>query len=416
MAAKLEIFKEKCIGCERCVAACRREALLMQDGIVALLEDKCTGCGLCVRACPTDALKVDRPPRGARAQPKPAAEPAPSPHRGVWVFVEQTEGKPARVSWELLGVGATLAGELGVELAGVVLGHQVEALAQEAIAYGAGLAYLVDDPVLAHYRTQPYLHAMQALVSKYRPEILLLGATTTGRDLAGAVATELGTGLTADCTGLTIDREARLLEQTRPAFGGNIMATILTEQHRPQMATVRPRVMAMPVRDDTRRGKVIQETLGLAEEAIAVKVLQYLRESVVGTVNLADAEVIVSGGRGLGGPESFRLLEELADALGGVVGASRAAVDAGWIAYDHQVGQTGKTVRPKLYLACGISGAVQHLVGMQTSDMIVAINSDPQAPIFSVANYGIVGNLFEVVPALTAAVKQRLPRQSSGRA
>ena len=406
--AGLEIFKEKCIGCERCLGACRREALFMQEGIVAVLPEKCTACGLCVRVCPTEALKADRPPRPAR-QPRPQPVPdTPVEHGGVWVFVEQTDGKAARVSWELLGVGACLAADLGVKLAGVVLGHQVGELAKEAIAYGAGTAYLVDDPVLAHYRTQPYLHAVKQLVTRYRPEVLLLGATTTGRDLAGAVATELGTGLTADCTGLTIDRESRLLEQTRPAFGGNIMATIFTEERRPQMATVRPRVMAMPVRDDSRHGKVISERLDLAEDQVAVKVLEYVREAVAGTVNLADAEVIVSGGRGMGGPESFKLLAELAQVLGGVVGASRAAVDAGWMPYEHQVGQTGKTVRPKLYLACGISGAVQHLVGMQTSDVIVAINNDPEAPIFSVANYGIVGDLFQVVPALTRAARERL--------
>jgi len=387
----------------------------MQDGIVQVIPEKCTGCGLCVRACPAEALKAERPPRGEKkaVEEEPAAPQGKDTWRGVWVFVEQTDGVPAKVSWELLGVGRQLAGDLGVELAAVVLGSDMGHLAEEAFAYGADTVYMIDDPVLAHYRTSPYLHGLYSLVTKYRPEVLLLGATTTGRDLAGAVATELGTGLTADCTGLTIDKECRLLEQTRPAFGGNIMATILTEERRPQMATVRPRVMAMPPRQEGRTGKIISEPLGLSEDQVAVKVVEYVKDKVAGTVNLADAEVIVSGGRGMGGPENFRLLQELADALGGVVGASRAAVDSGWIGYDHQVGQTGKTVRPKLYIACGISGAVQHLVGMQTSDVIVAINSDPQAAIFSVANYGIVGNLFEVVPALTSAIKQRLGKSSS---
>ena len=417
-----EIDKDKCIGCEQCIPACKVDALEFQDDLAVVIPEKCTNCGLCARVCPTDAITIIRPPK--KKQPEsvqaeqPAAQPGAEPGAasGVWIFVEQTEGQAARVAWELLGKGAELAADLGCELCACVLGHNVRHLADEATAHGAQAVYLVDDPVLAHYRTQAYLHGMLALIGSYQPEVLLLGATTMGRDLAGAVATRLGTGLTADCTGLTIDKEQRLLEQTRPAFGGNIMATILTEKARPQMATVRPRVMTMPERDDSRTGRIIEEPLGLAEDQVAARVVEYVREDAAGAVNLVDADVIVCGGRGMGGPDNFSLLRELADALGGVVGCSRAVVDAGWMPYEHQVGQTGKTVRPRLYIACAVSGAVQHLVGMQTSDVIVAINNDPEAPIFNMANYGIVGDVFKVVPALTEALRQRRdgPTQSAG--
>jgi len=334
----------------------------------------------------------------------------------VWVFVEQVQGTAAPVSWELIGHAGKLAADLGGRVAAAVLGHEVERLAKAAIAYGADRAYLIDDPVLAHYRTQPYLHGMTRLIEKYRPEIVLLGATTTGRDLAGAVATTVHTGLTADCTGLTINPDSKLLEQTRPAYGGNIMATILCEKYRPQMATVRPRVMPMPDRDDARQGEIIREPLGLAEEEIRAKVVDYLSEVSQDDdqVRLEDASVIVAGGRGLGGPQGFGMLKELADLLHGVVAASRAAVDSGWMPHLFQVGQTGKTVRPKIYFACGISGAIQHLVGMQTSDVIIAINRDPSAPIFQMADYGIVGDVYRVVPAIVKAARERLGGTGGG--
>jgi electron transfer flavoprotein alpha subunit len=245
-------------------------------------------------------------------------------------------------------------------------------------------------------------------VRQYRPEIFLAGATNRGRDLAGALATELDTGLTADCTGLTID-EKRQLQQTRPAFGGNIMATILTPNHRPQMATVRHRVFEMPRPDPTRQGQIVPVQGRLSEEEIATKVVDFLLEGE--DVNLADARVIVAGGRGVGGPDGFKPLRELAQVLGGAVGASRAAVDSGWIPYVHQVGQTGRTVRPDLYIACGISGAIQHRAGMSTSRVIVAINKDSEAPIFDIATYGLVGDLFEIVPALTEQFRKKLARR-----
>ncbi|WP_227763852.1 electron transfer flavoprotein subunit alpha/FixB family protein [Zhaonella formicivorans] len=330
-----------------------------------------------------------------------------SEYKDVWVFIEQAQGEVAPVSWELLGVGKKLAEQSGGRLAGVLLGHEVGNLTQEIFDYGAELVYVIDEPVLRDYRTGPYAKGLVDLVQKYKPEIFLMGATTLGRDLSGAVATTLETGLTADCTELSIDPGTRLLLQTRPAFGGNILATIVCKNHRPQMATVRPRVMPMPEKGQVRKGEVIKEKLGLKEEDIRTKIIQLVQEKGA-AVYLDKAEIIVAGGRGIGSKENFKILEELAGVLGGTLGASRAAVEAGWLGLEYQVGQTGLTVRPKVYFAIGISGAIQHLVGMQTSDVIVAINKDPEAPIFKVATFGIVGDYMEVVPALTEEFRQKL--------
>ena len=410
------ITREQCIGCEQCVAICPVGAISMDATGIAVVDlDKCTGCAKCPPVCPSSAIAMSggaaAAPTEAAAAPAQAGEtiaaregPAPE----VWVFVEHTEGRPAPVSWELLGKGRELATALNGRVCSVLLGHKVDHLVREAGAHGADKVYLIDDPVLSHYRTQSYLHGVIRLVQKHAPQVMLLGASTMGRDLAGAVATSLRTGLTADCTALSIDPQSKLLEQTRPAYGGNIMATILCEQRRPQMATVRPRVMEMPPRDDSRAAEVVREELGLAEEDVLLRVLEYVREEDASEVRIEDASILVSGGRGLGGPDGFNMLAEFADAIGGTVSGSRAAVDHGWIAQSKQVGQTGKTVRPRLYIACGISGAIQHLVGMETSDVIVAINRDPNAPIFNVATYGIVGDVYEVVPALTRAAKARL--------
>lgn len=329
-----------------------------------------------------------------------------SAYKGVWVFIEQVGGTIAPVSWELLGKGRELADELGVPLSGVLLGHQVREKSEEIMHWGADKVYLMDDPVLKHYRTPPYAHGLVHLAGKYKPEIILLGATSLGRDLAGAVATRLGTGLTADCTVLEIDKETRLLKQTRPAWGGNIMATILCKKHRPQMASVRPRVMKMPTPDLARQGEVVEETLGMQEEDISQKYAGFDPEP--GTALYLDqADVIVAFGKGIGSQENFDRVKALSKLLGGTLGASRAAVEAGWLGYEHQVGQTGQTVRPKLYMAFGISGAIQHLVGMQNSDFIVAVNKDPEAPIFRVADYGIVGDMNEVLPLLIEELKNR---------
>jgi len=337
--------------------------------------------------------------------------------RRFWVYIEQEEGKIHPVAWELLGVATRLASEVKNELEktgdttlveGILVGHQMEALAQEAILYGAQSVYVVDDPAFKHYLNKPYTTALTTLVNKYKPEVFLVGATTLGRDLAGAVATSLRTGLTADTTQLAMgevkDSPKKLLLATRPAFGGNVIATILCRNHSPQMATVRPRVFSSALRQAGAQGEIVYEKIEITPETINAEILEFITNEAA-TVKLEYADIIVSGGRGLGGPKGFELIKELADELGGVVGSSRACVDAGWIKYDHQVGQTGKTVRPRLYIAAGISGAIQHKVGMQESDFILAINRDPHAPIFDVATMGIVGDLYEVIPALIKQIR-----------
>lgn len=339
--------------------------------------------------------------------------------RRFWVYIEQESGKAHQVSWELLGVARNLVNDIQDELEasgdtalveGVLIGHQVDAVAQEALHYGADTVYVVDDPAAKHYLNKPYTEVFSALVRKHEPEVMLVGATTLGRDLAGAVATNVGTGLTADTTHLAMgspkEGQPKLLMATRPAFGGNVIATILCRNHRPQMATVRPRVFSMPERLEEVSGKVVKEDIAITPEMVNAEIVEILSGKAA-AVNIEYADVVVAGGRGLGGAKGFELLEELAEELGGVVGASRACVDAHWITYEYQVGQTGKTVRPKLYIAAGISGAIQHKVGMQESDFILAINRDPNAPIFDVATMGIVGDLYEVIPAMVKEIRAR---------
>jgi electron transfer flavoprotein alpha subunit/NAD-dependent dihydropyrimidine dehydrogenase PreA subunit len=393
----LRLDEKACTGCGVCLESCPFGALSLEGELVRI-ADNCNDCGACVSSCPSEALILERPQ---------AAQPAVdlSAYKDVWVVVEYEKKGVSHVALELVGKGRELADKLGSHLAAVVLGESVSHLTDELFAYGVDLEH----PSLKKYRTDPFVETAAHLVRKYKPEIVLMGATTTGRDFAGALATEINTGLTADCTGLEIDVEAKHLIQTRPAFGGNIMAQIVCKRHRPQMATVRPKVMELPQRRDGNKGRVLKEEVALKEENFLTKVLEFVKEEGT-TVNLSDANIIVSGGRGLGDPANFKVVEELARVLGGAVGASRAAVDAGWIPYPHQVGQTGKTVRPKLYIACGISGAIQHLAGMQTSDIIVAINRDPDAPIFKVATYGIVADLLKAVPLLTEKFKKRLAR------
>ncbi len=342
-------------------------------------------------------------PKATQAEP---AMPDWSAYRGVLIVVEQRDGEAKAVSWQLLGEGKKLAAKLEVPLLALVMGDRVEHIAEEAAYYGADKVFLCEAHELRTYRTRPYSRVCLKLIEEEKPEIVLFGATATGRDLAGAIATHLPTGLTADTTELDVELPpSRLLLASRPAFSEKMMATILCKQYRPQMATARAGVFQALPRDDTRTAEIVRIDNPMKEEEIAAQVLDFLRET--GNVNLEEAEVIVAGGRGLGGPEPFALLRELADALGGVVGASRAAVDAGWIHHEHQVGQTGFTVRPKLYFAIGISGAVQHTVGMRSSEIVVAINKDEKAPIFQFAHYGIVGDLFKIVPAITEEVKKR---------
>ncbi|SFE80622.1 electron transfer flavoprotein subunit alpha/FixB family protein [Peptostreptococcus sp. D1] len=324
-------------------------------------------------------------------------------YKDIWVFAEQRQGKITPVVIELLGEGRKLANVKGVSLNAILLGKDVKGLASELIAYGAEKVYIADDALLENYTTDAYAKVIVDSINEIKPEIVLLGATNIGRDLAPRIASRLNTGLTADCTKLEIDEEDGKIKQTRPAFGGNIMATIICPDVRPQMSTVRPGVMDKAERDDSRVGEVIELNYDLKESDIRTKVIEIVK-SAHEKVSLTDANIIVSGGKGLGNAEGFKVIEELASKLGGVVGSSRAAVDAGWIDRSHQVGQTGVTVKPNLYVACGISGAIQHLAGMKESDIIVAINKDPDAPIFNVADYGIVGDLYKVIPEIIEAL------------
>lgn len=320
-------------------------------------------------------------------------------HNDVWVFSEQRDGALMSVVSELLGEGRKLADALDVKLCALLLGDNVSELQNELYELGADKVYLAQSPLLKDYTTDAYSIVISDMIKEFSPEIVLYGATHIGRDLGARIAARADTGLTADCTALEIDPETKLLLQTRPAFGGNLMATIICKEHRPQMSTVRPGVMDKAQRVIGRRGELIVYDVTLTPEQVRTSVIKKVKSQNT-AIALEDAEVIVSGGRGLGSPEGFKLLEKLAEKLGGVVGASRAAVDNGWIDKSHQVGQTGKTVKPKIYIACGISGAIQHTVGMQDASVIIAINRDKNAPIFSVATYGIVGDLYDVIPAL----------------
>nr|WP_072513956.1 electron transfer flavoprotein subunit alpha/FixB family protein [Ndongobacter massiliensis] len=326
-------------------------------------------------------------------------------YKGVFTFAQQVDGKLTGVSMELIGKARDLAKDLDTDVTAVLLGEGIEPLAQELVEYGADRVIYVDDKELAVYRTEPYTQAIVSVIENFKPEVFLVGATAIGRDLGPRVAGRVHTGLTADCTKLEIDPEKKHLMMTRPAFGGNLMATILCTDFRPQMATVRPGVMVKEVRDPSRKGEIVRHDVKLEKNCCYVEVEEVIKH-VAHKIDIQDAKILVSGGRGVGNAENFAILQELADALGGEVSSSRAAVDAGWQPKDRQVGQTGKTVRPGLYFAIGISGAIQHLAGMEESDYIVAINKDPDAPIFNVADVGIVGDLFKIVPKLTEEIKQ----------
>jgi len=394
----IRIIEDKCTGCELCIDACPFAAITLADKVAGIDMELCTLCGACVDACKFEAIELEKATQATRDL---------SAYRDVWVFAEQCDGEVQSVTYELLGEGRKLADDLGMDLCAVLLGSRVEGLAAGLIARGADKVYLVDREELAYFRDEPYAAVLIDLVSRYKPNIVLSGATTIGRSLVARVAVTVNAGLTADCTGLCIDPELRNLVQTRPAFGGNIMAQIITPNHRPQMATVRHKVMKEAVADPSRQGQTLVHEI--AEELLKSRTrrLKMVPEQD-NIVNITEADIIVSGGRGLQKPENFGLLHELAEAVGGGVGASRAAVDADWIAYSHQVGQTGKTVCPKIYFACGISGQIQHLAGMSAAEVIVAINKDPEAPIFKVATYGIVGDLFTIVPLLTREFRKVL--------
>jgi electron transfer flavoprotein alpha subunit len=392
----LIFYSEKCIACGQCLEACPFGVLSL-EGETLVIGEGCNLCGACVEVCEVAALAV---PEVAGPAPRPGVPPD-----GVWVFAEQRNGSLAPVTMELLGEARRLAQDLKAPVAAVLLGDGVAPLAPALLAAGAHKVYLAEHPSLKDFLEEPYAAALTELARKFQPEIILAGATYLGRAFIPRVAAALKTGLTADCTAFAMDPERRLLLQTRPAFGGNIMATIITPRTYPQMATARPGVFKARPPEAAAGGQVVPvELTALARPGRSrfVATVAEIKERVP----LNTAEVIVAGGRGLKEAKNFRLLEDLADLLGGAVGATRGAVDAGWIPYNHQIGQTGKTVSPKLYIAVGLSGAAQHLVGMQSSDFIVAINKDPQAPIFQVADVGLVGDLFEIVPALIQEIKK----------
>ncbi len=392
----IEVLNDKCVGCGACLRACAYDAITIVDKLAIIDIDKCTLCGACVEACPFDAIVIRK---------KSTTTVDKTQYSGIWVFAEQTHGVIAPVVYELLGKGRDLADQMDAELTAVLLGSDLTGMSSQLIAHGADQIIEVDDPSLAHFRDEYYAKAMSELAHKYKPAIILAGATVTGRSFVPRVAVNLHTGLTADCTGLDYDPETGNLIQTRPAFGGNIMAKIITANHRPQMATVRHKVMDPLIPDETRSGIVIQESIDFDFDEEKTKWLGFEKEKT-NLVNITEANIIVSGGRGIKDAKNFAMIEELAEALDGAVGASRAAVDAEWIPYSHQVGQTGKTVKPNIYISVGISGAIQHLAGMSSADYIVAINKDPDAPIFKVADLGVVGDLFEVLPLLIRRIKE----------
>jgi len=427
-----------CILCGACVDTCTEDALFLGETQAEVIPDKCINCGACIEVCPTDAITL---PEGiipnfsglnaeaksevmadvnsevkaeakveevkaevaievkqeAIVEKKPEVVLPVSEYQGVWVYIEQRNGKVAPVSLELLGAGRDLADKLGVELAGVLLGNNVGHVVNDLYEHGADAIYMIDAPVFDQYRSEAYQVGVVDLVRKFKPEILLFGATAIGRDLASTVATELGTGLTADTTRLDIDMKNRFLEASRPAMGGNIMATILCKVQRPQMASVRPKVMKALEPVKGRTGKLVKETINIDESILRTKVIKVVQE-IGDQIKLGDADIIVSGGKGMQDEKGFQLIRDFAKQLGAATGASRDAVEAGWAKHSEQVGQTGTTVAPKLYFAIGISGAVQHTVGMENSEVVVAINKDPNAQIFEKCNYGIVGDAFEIIP------------------
>ena len=397
----ISVDKDKCTGCGLCERACPFDAITMVDGKAEIDLDKCTLCNSCVEACRKfEAIQIIRETTRTTDMEK---------YKGVWVFGEQRKGVVQSVVYELLGKARELADKLQVEVSCVLLGSNVKDKAQEIISRGADIVYVADDPKLENFLDEPYARILANLIRKHRPEILLVPATAVGRSVISRVAVQLRVGLTADCTELDIEPQEKFLLQTRPAFGGNIMATVLSKYHRPQLATVRHKVLPESQEDPSRSGEIIITDFDKSFFISRSRVLDVVEE-LTSNVNISEANVIVAGGRALGSAENFYILTELAGVLGGTIGASRVVVDNGWVPYAHQIGQTGKTVCPNVYFACGISGQIQHLVGMQSSKIIIAINKDVSAPIFQVANYGIVGDLFEIVPLLTKKFKEALNR------
>lgn len=390
--ANINIINDKCIGCKRCIGTCPFGAIEIVEKR-AVITDRCTLCGSCVESCKFYAISFERD----EAENHDLSE-----YKGIWVFAEQRYGKLKSVSLELLGKAKELSAELETKVTAVLLGHGVEFLANKLIVYGADEVLMMDEEWLNDFNDHIYGEVMVQLINEYKPEIVLVGATSKGRSMAPHISSSLKTGLTADCTGLNIDKESKLLVQTRPAFGGNLMAEIICPNSRPQMATVRPKVFKPMEPDYKRHGKINRIQKHPVEGF--VRLIRNI-DNTEG-IGLSDAEIIVSVGRGIGSAKNIQLAKELADTLGGALGSSRPVVDMGWMPYSQQVGQTGKTVSPKIYIACGISGAIQHLAGLADIETIVAINTDPDAPIFEVANYGIVGDVKEILPELIKKLKE----------
>lgn len=385
----LQVDPSRCTRCGRCIPICPVQALSLATDGLCIDDERCTACSLCVATCPTHALELAR------------VATSPNTVTQIWVWVDPYH---TQASWELLGQARRLSDQVQARITACITGHALTDLAQHAIGYGADRVWCADDERLHPFRLEPHSALLVRLVQQKSPDILLLPATQRGRDLASTVASALHTGLTADCTALMLDVDSGLLHQTRPAYGGNLIATILCPNHRPQMATVRPHVFAVPNMDREKSGEILSVPTAWLTETSMTTVLHSTQSQ--STAAVAEAQVIVAGGRGMGGPEGFNMLRELAERIASqlgvtsAVGASRAAVDAGWISYEHQIGQTGYTVRPRLYIACGISGSMQHLVGMRTSRVILAINSHRQAPILNIADYGIVGDARQIVQAI----------------
>ena len=417
----IEILKDKCIGCGQCFKSCPYDAFEFEPydgnklGKVAKVNAKCSFCNQCLTACKFGAIQ----------EKKQEAAVDLSAYKHIWVFAEQRQGKIHNVALELIGEGKRLAKDISddTQLCAVLIGNNIDHLAQECFEYGAEKVYMVQDPLRENYTTDGYTKVMKQLIDEYKPEIVLYGATHIGRDFAPRIAARCNTGLTADCTHLDVKVSKYIefakanttsdtstldpndpstgIKQTRPAFGGNLMATIVCPKTRPQMSTVRPGVMQKQERVPGATGEVVNVKPDIKASDIRIEIKDIVK-SMKEMVSLTDAKIICSGGRGLGDASGFELIQKFADKVGGVVGASRAAVDAGWIDHSHQVGQTGTTVKPEIYFACGISGAIQHLAGMQSSNCIVAINKDPDAPIMEVADYAIVGDLYKVIPEIIA--------------
>ena len=410
-----EIIPDRCIACQLCIGECPVAAISMEGGQVVIDREACVGCGKCFDVCPVGAVLFEKPRKkkttGVGQRPRTLDE-----YKGVAVFIESHDGSGAEVSWELVGKARELAERLGTQVFGFLPGSESGPVAREAIAYGCDTVYTIDSPLFKAYLSKVYGRALAHICDQVKPEILLLGATPLGRDLASVVATELETGLTADCTGLDIDVSERLLLMTRPTFGGNIMATILCRYHRPQMSTVRPRVMKAPKKDPGRRGEIRSLEFD-APQAALPQVIEFIKKSAeVGGVDITRAPVLVVVGKGACDARYLPVLEELAHVMGGSIACSRPVVQSGLLPYFRQVGQTGKTVAPKIYIGVGVSGAVQHMVGMQGADRIIAINTDRHAPLVQIADYALIGNYIEIVPGLIKGIQDKLQTTRAGEA